>query len=92
MVQLRRECAVDEVATAMVLDSSFAASTASTRLDGDREGGGGETEGADSFTEEDGTLDESPSSSSLYYFEHHTRDRKGAQASNALRTSKGHKF
>ena len=86
---MRRECA--EVATTMGLDSSFAASTASTRLDGDREGGGGETEGADSFTE-DGTLDENPPSSSLYYFEHHTRDRKGAQASNALRTSKGHKF
>ena len=36
------------------LDSSFAASTASTRRSGDREGGGQEEEGASNHTEEEG--------------------------------------
>ena len=46
------------VSTTGGLDSSFAASTASTRRSGDREGGGQEEEGASNHTEEGGSYTE----------------------------------
>ena len=49
-----REGGESAVSTTGGLDSSFAASTASTGRSGDREGGGQEEEGASNHTEEEG--------------------------------------